>query len=165
MTQCWCGRSCPSPTSARGTLWVWHTPCNILTYTIVTSEQRHQRTVYKAMGQDALGRCPKTSSHFYDINNLVAFGQKQSWRPPAANRVPSEFNDVVAFGHNQLWRPLAAKFRLWFQENYYVICEQPHTDAKTHSLILNLNFMIILLCVKHGNKYIYRKRVSKWFLH
>ena len=60
--------------------------------------------------------CSKPSSRIYDIKNLVAFGHKQSWRPPAAKRRYCDFNDVVASGHNQLWRPPVAKFRLWFQE-------------------------------------------------
>ena len=60
--------------------------------------------------------CPKGTFKYYvtfcDFKNLVAFGHKQSWRPPAANRGSCDFNDVVASGHNQLWRPPAAKFCL-----------------------------------------------------
>ena len=53
------------------------------------------------------------------------FGHKELWRPLAVNRGSCDFKDVVAYGHNQLWRPPVAKFRLWVQEKYYIICEQP----------------------------------------
>ena len=53
--------------------------------------------VYRLFGQI---NCPKGTFKYYvtfcEFKNLVAFGQKQSWRPPAANRGSCDFNNVVA---------------------------------------------------------------------
>ena len=80
----------------------------------------------------------------YDLKNLVAFGHKQSWRPLAANKGSSDSSDAVAIGHNQLWRPLAAKLCLWFQENDYVICDNPLPHRRnyvTHIYYIHLMYI------------------------
>ena len=102
-----------------------------------------------------VGGCSKIISRTYDIKNLVAFGHKQSWRPPAANRGSCDFNDVVAFGHNQLWRPPAAKFRLWYQKKRDMIFEHPlrlimdssfaSCKGSLFTVIVDIYFLLLLM--------------------
>ena len=47
-----------------------------------------------------------------DLENLVAFGHKQLWRPPVANRLSVTSRILWPPATRNYWRPPAAKVRL-----------------------------------------------------
>ena len=76
----------------------------------------------------------------FELKNPVPLRHKKLWRPMAANRGSCDLKDILSYGHNKLWRPPVAKFRLWVQENDYVICEQPLKVTEDYAIQNYLKF-------------------------